>query len=81
MFADGFLGQGAPRGADLNLLLQIGAGLLLLACLASHQCTALSKTVCRSVAAGRFGSNHTPHRRAVPNCPGFTTAVRPMRSR
>lgn len=31
MFADGFLGQGAPRGADLNLLLQIGVGLLLLA--------------------------------------------------
>ena len=30
MFADGFLGQGAPRGADLNLLLQIGVGLLLL---------------------------------------------------
>ena len=31
MFADGFLGQGAPRGADLNLLLQVGVGLLLLA--------------------------------------------------
>ena len=30
MFAEGFLGQGAPRGADLNLLLQIGVGLLLL---------------------------------------------------
>ena len=30
MFGEGFLGQGAPRGADLNLLLQIGAGLLLL---------------------------------------------------
>jgi uncharacterized membrane protein YozB (DUF420 family) len=30
VFGEGFLGQGAPRGADLNLLLQIGAGLLLL---------------------------------------------------
>ena len=30
MFAEGFLGQGAPRGADLNLLVQIGVGLLLL---------------------------------------------------
>ena len=31
VFADGFLGQGAPRGADLNLLLQVGVGILLLA--------------------------------------------------
>jgi uncharacterized membrane protein YozB (DUF420 family) len=31
MFADGFLGQGAPRGADLNLLLQVAVGILLLA--------------------------------------------------
>ena len=31
MFADGFLGQGAPWGADLNLLLQIAVGILLLA--------------------------------------------------
>ena len=30
MFAGGFLGQGAPWGADLNLLLQVGVGLLLL---------------------------------------------------
>jgi uncharacterized membrane protein YozB (DUF420 family) len=30
MFAEGFLGQGAPRGADLNLLIQVGVGLLLL---------------------------------------------------
>ena len=31
MFSDGFLGQGAPWGADLNLLLQIAVGVLLLA--------------------------------------------------
>jgi uncharacterized membrane protein YozB (DUF420 family) len=31
MFGEGFLGQGAPRGADLNLLLQIGVGLMLVA--------------------------------------------------
>ena len=30
MFGDGFLGRGAPFGADLNLLLQIGVGVLLL---------------------------------------------------
>jgi uncharacterized membrane protein YozB (DUF420 family) len=30
MFGEGFLGQGAPRGADLNLLIQVGVGLLLL---------------------------------------------------
>ena len=30
MFGDGFLGQGAPWGADLNLLLQVGVGILLL---------------------------------------------------
>jgi len=30
VFGEGFLGQGAPRGADLNLLLQVGVGLLLL---------------------------------------------------
>jgi uncharacterized membrane protein YozB (DUF420 family) len=30
MFGDGFLGRGAPFGADLNLLLQIGVGLVLL---------------------------------------------------
>ena len=31
MFTDGFLGRGAPFGADLNVLLQIGVGVLLLA--------------------------------------------------
>ena len=31
MFTDGFLARGAPFGADLNLLLQIGVGVLLLA--------------------------------------------------
>ena len=31
MFADGFLGQGAPWGADLNLVLQVAVGILLLA--------------------------------------------------
>ena len=31
MFSDGFLGQGAPWGADLNLLLQVAVGVLLLA--------------------------------------------------
>ena len=30
MFAEGFLGQGAPWGADLNLVLQVAVGLLLL---------------------------------------------------
>lgn len=30
MFSGGFLGQGAPWGADLNLVLQVGVGLLLL---------------------------------------------------
>ena len=30
MFGGGFLGQGAPWGADLNLLLQVGVGVLLL---------------------------------------------------
>jgi hypothetical protein len=30
VFGEGFLGQGAPRGADLNLLVQIGVGVLLL---------------------------------------------------
>jgi uncharacterized membrane protein YozB (DUF420 family) len=30
MFSGGFLGQGAPWGADLNLLVQVGVGLLLL---------------------------------------------------
>ena len=30
MFGEGFFGQGAPRGADLNLLVQVGVGLLLL---------------------------------------------------
>ena len=30
MFGEGFLGQGAPRGADLNLLIQVGVGLVLL---------------------------------------------------
>lgn len=30
MFRDGFLGQGAPWGADLNLLLQVAVGILLL---------------------------------------------------
>jgi uncharacterized membrane protein YozB (DUF420 family) len=29
VFGEGFLGQGAPRGADLNLLIQVGVGLLL----------------------------------------------------
>ena len=31
MFGDGFLGRSAPYGADLNVLLQIAVGLLLLA--------------------------------------------------
>ena len=31
MFSDGFLGQGAPWGADLNLLLQVAVGIALLA--------------------------------------------------
>lgn len=30
MFGDGFLGRGAPFGADLNLLLQVGVGVVLL---------------------------------------------------
>jgi uncharacterized membrane protein YozB (DUF420 family) len=30
VFGEGFLGQGAPRGADLNILIQVGVGLLLL---------------------------------------------------
>jgi uncharacterized membrane protein YozB (DUF420 family) len=30
MFGDGFLGRGAPFGADLNLLLQVGVGIVLL---------------------------------------------------
>jgi uncharacterized membrane protein YozB (DUF420 family) len=30
VFGDGFLGRGAPYGADLNVLLQVGVGLLLL---------------------------------------------------
>lgn len=30
MFANGFLGRGAPLGADLNLVLQVAVGLLLL---------------------------------------------------
>lgn len=30
MFSDGFLGQGAPWGADLNLLIQVAVGILLL---------------------------------------------------
>ena len=30
MFTDGFLGRGAPFGADLNLVLQLGVGVLLL---------------------------------------------------
>ena len=34
MRGEGFLGRGAPFGADLNLLVQIGVGLLLLAGLA-----------------------------------------------
>src|SRR5437773_931623 len=34
MLGDGFLGRGAPFGADLNLLVQIGVGLLLLGGLA-----------------------------------------------
>ena len=31
MLSDGFLGRGAPYGADLNILLQIAVGVLLLA--------------------------------------------------
>ena len=31
MFTQGFLGRGAPFGADLNVLLQVGVGVLLLA--------------------------------------------------
>jgi uncharacterized membrane protein YozB (DUF420 family) len=31
MFTDGFLGRGAPFGADLNIVLQVGVGVLLLA--------------------------------------------------
>ncbi len=34
MFGDGFLGRGAPFGADLNLVIQVGVGLLLLGGLA-----------------------------------------------
>src|SRR5258707_15730325 len=30
MFGDGFLGRGAPFGADLNLVLQVGVGIALL---------------------------------------------------
>ena len=30
MFSSGFLGQGAPWGADLNLVIQVGVGVLLL---------------------------------------------------
>jgi uncharacterized membrane protein YozB (DUF420 family) len=30
MFTNGFLGRGAPFGADLNILVQVGVGLLLL---------------------------------------------------
>jgi len=30
VFGDGFLGRGAPFGADLNLLLQVGVGVVLL---------------------------------------------------
>ncbi len=30
MFTDGFLGRGAPFGADLNILLQVGVGVLLM---------------------------------------------------
>jgi uncharacterized membrane protein YozB (DUF420 family) len=30
MFGDGFLGRGAPFGADLNLVIQVGVGILLL---------------------------------------------------
>jgi len=30
MFTDGFLGRGAPFGADLNIVLQVGVGVLLL---------------------------------------------------
>lgn len=30
MFSEGFLGRGAPFGADLNILLQVGVGVLLL---------------------------------------------------
>ena len=34
MFGDGFLGRGAPFGADLNLVIQVAVGLLLLGGLA-----------------------------------------------
>ena len=30
LFTDGFLGRGAPFGADLNIVLQVGVGVLLL---------------------------------------------------
>jgi uncharacterized membrane protein YozB (DUF420 family) len=53
VFADGFLGRGAPYGADLNVLLQIGAGALLLVGMGLARCGRYrAHGVCQTTAFG-----------------------------